>query len=329
MSYKRVLNALAVSAAIISTNVLADWHSHAIKAMTTNIEWSYWLDSSSGENHAAIDAQLSAVFREVDEVMNRYAESSELSHVNRTAAEHPVVVSSPLFQVLNSSIEMSRLSDGAFDMTFASVGYLYDYREKRQPSQSVIDPAISLINYRLVILDKDNQTIYFRKPGVRLDLGGVAKGYSVDRAGEVLIGRGIKHARVSAGGDMRLLGSKRGEDWVIGIKDPRQPESLAVRLPLSNVAVSTSGDYERYFIDDDGDRVHHILSPSTGKPAAELQSVTVIGEEAIDTDALSTAVFVLGTQRGLALIDSLTGVDAILIDQNRNMHYSAGLTAPE
>ncbi len=329
MSYKRVLNALAVSAAVVSTNVLADWHSHAIKAMTTNIEWSYWLDASSGENHAAIDAELATVFREVDEVMNRYTESSELSHVNRTAAAHPVVVSSPLFQVLNSSIEMSRLSDGAFDMTFASVGYLYDYREKRQPSQSVIDPAISLINYRLVILDKDNQTIYFKKPGVRLDLGGVAKGYSVDKAVEVLIGRGIKHARVSAGGDMRLLGSKRGEEWVIGIKDPRQPESLAVRLPLSNVAVSTSGDYERYFIDDDGDRVHHILSPSTGKPAAELQSVTVIGEEAIDTDALSTAVFVLGTQRGLALIDSLTGVDAILIDQNRNMHYSAGLTSPQ
>jgi len=353
MNCKTLALVLVLLASLLSTNVLADWHTKSIQAMTTHIEWSYWLDDHEQDREQvvsvaeqiagkgteteikdvakseSIDSALSLVFQEVDERMSRHSDKSELSYVNRVASDHPVEVSSSLFRVLDASFRMSQLSEGAFDMTFASVGYLYDYREKLRPDQAAIEPVKELIDYRLVQLDPKKQTVFFAKPGVRLDLGGVAKGYSVDEAVDVLRLYGIQYARVSAGGDTRLLGTKRGEDWVVGIKDPRQSDALAVRLPLSNVAISTSGDYERYFIDDDGTRVHHILSPSTGKPAGELQSVTVIGDLSIDTDALSTAVFVLGVERGLSLINSLDGFDAILIDQNRNMHYSAGLMPPE
>jgi thiamine biosynthesis lipoprotein len=353
MNCKILARVLAFLVSLSSANVLADWHTKSIQAMTTHIEWSYWLDDhvhdqeqavsaaelragkgaepkiKDGSDSESIDAALSLVFQSVDERMSRHSDKSELSHVNKVAADYPVAVSSSLFRVLDASIRMSQLSEGAFDMTFASVGYLYNYREKLRPDQAVIEPVKELIDYRLVQLDPIKQSVFFAKSGVRIDLGGVAKGYSVDEAIDVLRRFGVQYARVSAGGDMRLLGSKRGDDWVVGIKDPRQPDELAVRLPLSNVAISTSGDYERYFIDEDGTRVHHILSPSTGRPARELQSVTVIGDLSIDTDALSTAVFVLGVERGLALINRLDGFDAILIDQKRKMHYSAGLMPPE
>ena len=333
--------ALAVWVGSFSAKVDADWHKQSMQAMTTHIEWSYWLDKEQQNqvkeqggqqgvnNSRSIDAALSAVFEDVDQSMSRHSGTSELSYVNKMAAEHPVSVSPSLYRVLDASMRMSLLSAGAFDMTFASVGYLYDYRKKRRPDLAALASTKSLIDYRLVRLEPKTQTVHFLKPGVRIDLGGIAKGYSVDKAIEVLQTYGVQHARVSAGGDMRLLGSKRGEDWVVGIKDPRQPDLLAVRLPLSDIAISTSGDYERFFIDSDGERIHHILSPSTGEPAGALQSVTVIGQTSMDTDALSTAVFVLGVEQGLALINSLEGFDAILIDQKRNMHYSVGLMPPE
>ena len=131
---------------------------------------------------------------------------------------------------------------------------------------------------------------------------------------------------------MRLLGDRRGRPWIVGIRDPRSPKGSntehAVALPLVDTAVSTSGDYERYFIDEQGRRIHHILSPKTGRPVGGIQSVTILGNETLDTDGLSTAVFVLGVEKGLALIDSLTGFDAIIIDANRKMHYSQGLAPP-
>ena len=169
----------------------------------------------------------------------------------------------------------------------------------------------------------------FNKPGLMLDLGGIAKGYAVDQGVRVLQQAGIRHARLSAGGDMRLLGDRRGRPWMVGVRDPRHEDKQAVVIPLSDTAISTSGDYERFFIDDRGQRVHHILSPSTGRPAGEVQSVTIVGDDAMTTDGLSTAVFVLGASKGLELINELEGIDAVIIDENRRMHYSQGLMSGE
>lgn len=315
--------ALLLSSLLMTTSVRAEWFRFSDSAMTTPVTLELWADD--GKQAEILWQSVFAEFTRVDEVMSRYREDSQLSRVNREAADQPVAVSESLFEVLARSLEISTLSGGAFDISFASVGYLYDFREGRQPDDDAVRDGLAHINFRDVVLDKNDSTVRFRKPGLMLDLGGIAKGYAVDRGIRVLEQAGIRHARLSAGGDMRLLGDRRGRPWMVGVRDPRNRDRQAVVIPLSDTAISTSGDYERFFIDDEGRRVHHILSPSTGRPAGEVQSVTILGDEAMTTDALSTAVFVLGAEQGLALINGLDGIDAVIIDENRRMHYSAGL----
>ena len=301
----------------------AQWFEHSASSMTTRVELYFWSDDST-----QAERLTEQVFRAIDKVavdMSRYRDDSELSAVNRGAAEQPIALSKELFFVLKQAQHVSDLSSGAFDITFASAGYLYDFRNAVQPSVALLNPQLKNINYRFVVLDDKTQTVRFERPGIMVDLGGIAKGYAVDRGMEVLIAAGIRHARLSAGGDMRLLGDKRGRPWLVGIKDPRSENQQAVTLPLADVAISTSGDYERFFIDDQGERIHHILSPKTGRPAQGIQSVTVIGNDATTTDGLSTAVFVLGVERGLELVNKLPGIDAIIIDSQRKMHFSKGL----
>lgn len=301
----------------------AEWVRATDTAMTTQIELEFWAETE--DQREGLSERVLAVFHEVDRQMSRYKDSSELSRVNREAVDHPVAVSDALFRVFSRALDVSRLSRGAFDISFGSVGYLYDYRAGKQPDRQALQMGLSSVDYRAIVLDREENTIFYRKPGLVSDLGGIAKGYAVDRGIEVLQLAGVRHARLSAGGDMRLLGDKRGKPWIVGVRDPRSEADNAVLLPLSEVSVSTSGDYERFFIDGEGRRVHHILSPSTGRPAEGIQSVTILGPDALTTDGLSTAVFVLGVERGLAMINRLPDIDAIIIDDQRTMHYSDGL----
>jgi len=163
---------------------------------------------------------------------------------------------------------------------------------------------------------------------VRIDLGGIAKGHAVDQGIEILRQCGIQSALLSAGGDSRILGDKRGQAWMTGIRHPRQKDKFIVAIPLSNTAISTSGDYERFFIED-GVRYHHILNPASGEPAQKSRSVTVLGPDATTTDALSTALFVMGPAQALSLVETLSGIDAIIIDAGGKIHYSRGLQPPE
>ncbi|WP_231876898.1 FAD:protein FMN transferase [Oleiphilus sp. HI0080] len=304
----------------------AGWSEFSHTAMTTRIELVFWFEDPSKAKPIA--DRVFASFDEIDRTMNRYNEDSELSFVNTNAAIAPVRVSDGLFAVLFEAQKVSQLTDGAFDISFASVGYLYDFRRNVQPTEAMLSASIDSVDYRKITLDELSKTVSLQSKTMRLDLGGIAKGYSVDRAVEILKQAGVKNARVSAGGDMRLLGDKRGKPWVVGIRDPRVKSDNAVVLPLENVAISTSGDYERFFVNEEGTRVHHILSPKTGKPAKGIQSVTILGEHATQTDALSTAVFILGLDKGLALINSMPGIDVIILDEHRRMHYSSDLTSP-
>jgi thiamine biosynthesis lipoprotein len=166
--------------------------------------------------------------------------------------------------------------------------------------------------------------VQFLQSGVRIDLGGIAKGYAVDRGIAILQAAGIENALVSAGGDTRVIGRHWDHPWMIGIRNPRDHDGIVTRIPLENAAISTSGDYERYF-EKDGIRYHHILNPATAKSPHEVHSSSIIGNRATDTDALSTSVFVMGVDKGLALIDSLPDTEAIIIDSRGRMHYSNGL----
>lgn len=307
--------------------VQAEWFRYTDTAMTTPVELEFWADDKSAADAIAVD--VLAVFHEVDRDMSRYKEDSELSGLNQQAADHAVQVSAGLFQVLKKAEEVAVLSGGAFDISFGSVGYLYDYREHQQPSDEAIQAKLGNINYQDIVLDDKAQTVFFRQKDLLIDLGGIAKGYAVDLGIEHLKSAGVRHARLSAGGDLRLLGDKRGRPWLVGVRDPRSENRNVVVLPLADLAISTSGDYERFFIDDHGERVHHILSPGTGRSVRGVQSVTIIGSDALTTDGLSTAVFVLGPEKGLKMIEKLPEIDAIIIDDKRMMHFTEGLAPPE
>lgn len=301
----------------------AKWFWGEESIMGTNIEVQVWADTDERGNKA-----LSLVFDEmerVNQLMSPYIETSALARVNRNASLHPVVVDAATFQVIKHAIDVSMLTDGAFDITFASVGFMYDYRASTKPSEQAINEHLAAINYQHIALDDDAQSIFFSHPNVKIDLGGIAKGYAVDASINALKKAGIAHALVTAGGDTRLLGDRRGRPWIVGIRDPRNEEKQAVKLPLENTAISTSGDYERFF-EADGTRYHHILSPKTGKSVYEVQSVSIIGPTSTMNDALSTSVFVLGVVNGMNLINRLPDYEAIILDNQRKLHFSQGLT---
>jgi thiamine biosynthesis lipoprotein len=268
----------------------------------------------------------------IDQHFSPYIASSELSRANQQAvlatADKPLVISPELTRLIDKSLYYSRLTDGAFDITFASLARYYDYRKRLTPSEAQRAALLPAINYRLIHLDKQQRTLWFEHPQLYIDLGGIAKGYAVDRGIAILRSHGVMHASLSAGGDSRVLGDKRGRPWLVGIKNPRA-DAVAISLPLDNVAVSTSGDYERYFIADSGERVHHIINPRTGKSTSGVNSVTIIGPQGFDTDPLSTSVFVMGPEKGLALINKLPGFDAVIITSQGKVLYSQGLENPQ
>ncbi|MDX1404528.1 MAG: FAD:protein FMN transferase [Woeseiaceae bacterium] len=275
-------------------------------------------------------AAVNAVFHEIarlDQLMSTYIAESKISEINRLAAQSAVPADAELLTLITRSLDISVLTRGAFDITYESIGQHYDFREGRRPSADTISAELPRINYQLVEVNRVEGTVHFLAEGVRINLGGIAKGYAVERGVEILRGHGISHARITAGGDTRLLGDRNGEPWMVGVQDPRDSDKVAVTIPLENEAISTSGDYERFFVEG-GERYHHIIVPSTGKPAGEVRSVTIIGPDAVLTDALSTSVFVMGVDQGLRLIATLPDYEGIVIDREGSMFYSDGLRPP-
>jgi len=306
---------------VLSTPVSAEWFSRQEAIMGTVVRVELW-HADEGKADAAMSAVMTEMHR-IDEQMSPYKEQSELSRINRDAAKGPVRISQEMVDILARSIEFSKLSDGAFDITFSSVGYLYDYRKHIHPTESQLVAALPGINYRHLLLDPAKHTIRFARPGVRIDLGGIAKGWAVDRCIRILKERGITNAMVMAGGDTRLLGDRRGRPWNVGVRDPRQRGAVAIVLPLADVAISTSGDYERYF-EEDGVRYHHIINPRTGKSATGVRSVTIVASDATTTEGLTKSVFIKGPQEGLRFLQAQPGADGIVIDDHGKVYYSNG-----
>jgi thiamine biosynthesis lipoprotein len=277
------------------------------------------------------EVAIKAVFddmKRIDRLMSTYKETSEISKVNREAAKHPVRISAELFSLLETAQKYSELSNGAFDITYASVGYLFDYRNHKRPDPAAIETALPTVDYRQLKLDPANRTVFFARPGMRIDLGGIAKGYAVDRGIELLRRRGYHHAMVNAGGDTRVLGDRMGKPWMVGIRHPDRKDEVVLRIPLVDAAFSTSGDYERYF-DEGGVRYHHIINPKTGNSPDDVRSVTLISATATRTDGLTKTVFILGPEKGMEFVNSLPDVDGIIIAADGKVTYSKGLQPPE
>lgn len=304
--------------------VNAEWLKQQRDIMGTRISVELWHEDQDLAKECI--QQAFAEMHRIDQQMSPYKPDSEVSLINDQAGIKAVPVSEELFRLIKRSTQFSDLSSGAFDITFASVGFHYDYRNKVMPDQVMINKLINNVNYRQLVLSK--QAIQFKKSGMKIDLGGIAKGHAVDKTITRLKECGIQQAMVSAGGDSRIIGDHQGREWIIGIQHPRNKNEVALSIPLSNVAISTSGDYERYFLSS-GERIHHIINPKTGRSANNTWSATVIGSNATLTDALSTTVFILGAKKGLELINGLADVDAIIIDDEAVMHYSSGLQNPD
>lgn len=324
---KRAACGLAlVASGCLAPAAQAEWFQREAAIMGTRISVELWAgDADAGEE--AVEAVLSEM-RRVDALMSHYKPDSELSRVNQGAALAPVRVAPELAALIEKALELSRLTGGAFDITYASVGYLYDYRRHLKPSESQIESGLGAVDWRFVEVDRQASTVRFAREGVRIDLGGIAKGHAVDQAIGILRSRGIAHAIVTAGGDSRIIGDRLGRPWMVGIRHPDDPDRVIVRIPLVDEAVSTSGDYERYF-DEGGERYHHIIDPGTGRSAGEVRSVTLIGPDATTTDGLSTSVFVLGPDRGLELVAQWAGMEAIIVRRDGKVLYSPGLAPPQ
>ncbi len=315
-----LLSLIAVSTA------RADWVRREETIMGTRIYVEAWHeDPVKGEQ--ALDAVM-ADMRRIDALMSHYKPDSQISLINIHAAVEPVAVDAELFDLIKTSIHFSEVTEGAFDITYASVGYLYDYPRHVRPTDAQIEAALPGINYRNLILDAERHTVKFGRDGMRIDLGGIAKGYACDRGVEILKGFGVAHAIVTAGGDSRILGDRLGKPWNIGIRNPDNKNKVVLTMPLSDVGVSTSGDYERFF-DEGGVRYHHIIDPKTGRSPHEVRSVTIIGPTATDTEGWSKGVFIKGPVEGLRLIEQYPQMDAVVVDRNGKVWYTKGLAPPK
>jgi FAD:protein FMN transferase len=316
-----------VAAGLLQPMLTGAWMKREEAIMGTSISVELWADDRA-QGEAAIAAVMDEMHR-IDRCMSPHKPDSELSRINRDAALAPVLLSAEMARLLIRAKEFSALSEGAFDITYAVVGQLYDYRQGIRPSEAALARACTLVGWRNLIIephpiDPNARTVRFALRGMRIDLGGFAKGHAVDNAAAILRERGIQHANVSAGGDSRVIGDRRGRPWTIGVRDPRRPGEMVAMLPLEDVSISTSGDYERYF-DADGVRHHHLIDPATGRSPRSVHSVTILAEDGLTTEALSKCVFVLGVEKGLRLIESQPGVDAVVVDAAGVLHYSAGL----
>jgi thiamine biosynthesis lipoprotein len=291
--------------------------------MGTRITVELWSEDRP-KAEAAIDAVLDEM-RHIDESMSTYKPTSEVSLVNAKAADGPMHISKELFDLLVKAKEYSVITDGAFDITYASVGYMYNFPQHIRPNDAQIAEALPAVDYRHVILDPKHQTVLFSQKGVRIDLGGIAKGYSVDCGIEVLKARGVTRAYVSAGGDSRIIGDRFGKPWMVGIRDPRKGEGEVIAsIPLVDAAISTSGDYERFF-DEGGVRYHHIIDPHTGHSASKVRSATAIGPYATRTDGLSKTAFVLGPEKAMEIYNRIDDIDAIIVKLDGTVIYSKGM----
>jgi len=303
----------------------ADWMERTEAIMGTRCYVELWADDPA-KGDEAIDAVM-AELRRIDNLMSHYKPESQLSQINAHANERPVQVDKELFDLIKLSTHYSQITEGAFDITYASVGYLYNYPLHLHPSEQQIKQALPAVNWRNMLLDEEHHTVRFEHPGMRIDLGGIGKGYAVDRGIDLLKARGITHALVTAGGDSRIIGDRFGRPWLVAIRHPDNPKKVVTRIPLSDSAVSTSGDYERYF-DEKGVRYHHIIDPRTGHSASKVRSATILAPTATQTDGMSKTAFVLGAEKALEIINRLPEYDAVFVLPDGRVLYSNGLRPP-
>ncbi|MCP4398917.1 MAG: FAD:protein FMN transferase, partial [bacterium] len=260
---------------------------------------------------------MSAAYAEmqrVEALLSKYRQESQIFRINQQAGQQPVVVDNEVIEILRRSLAYSRQTEGLFDISIAPLVDLWGVgtEHERVPDAVELEQLLTYVNYAHINIRKAGE-VFLRYPQNALDLGGIAKGYSIDRAFEVLKQHGITSALVNAGGDIRCIGRKTdGSAWRIGVKHPREKGVLAV-IELKEMAVATSGDYERFFLRQNT-RFHHLLDPRSGLPARDCQSVTILAPSTEQADVMATAVFIMGPEQGLEFIETHADIEGMIVD---------------
>lgn len=307
-------------------------------AMGTFVQIRVYVDEPAAANTSARDAQVGAIIeqafaeiRRLQALLTTWDATSEVSRINAAAGEAAVPVSQETLEVIARSLVFSKLSHGAFDISFDALRGLWHFDEDLKPvlpSPSAIAARLPLINWQQIVIDSPRKTVRLGKKGMAINLGGIGKGFAVDAAVRILQAAGLHNGMVQAGGDLMLFGSKGGHPFLAGIRDPRSanPGDYFAVCPVIDRAFSTAGDYERAFIHPETKRrYHHILDPRTGYPARGARSVTVYAKDATTADGLDDAILILGPVRGLALIESIPDAGAVIVDGENRVHISRRL----
>jgi thiamine biosynthesis lipoprotein len=313
--------AVTLAAALACRRGADEFRSFEGEAMATR--WEVLLADRPGaaEAAAAVFSRLVALDRELSE----WKPGSPLSAVNRAAGGEPVEVPEDLFRLLERALEIGRVTDGAFDVTWAALWGLWDFRSPspRLPDAAAVSARAALVDYRRVELDAERRTVRLPAAGMLIGFGGIAKGYALDRVAEMLTGAGFDDFLVTGGGQVLARGRRGDRPWRVGVRDPRGgQDEIFARVEVGDASLSTSADNESYF-EVDGVRYHHVLDPRTGWPARGVRSATVLHPDAALADALSTAVMVLGSERGLAAARQL-GAEALVVDEGGAVAATGG-----
>ncbi|MCE2660336.1 MAG: FAD:protein FMN transferase [Rubrivivax sp.] len=297
------------------------WHQDAV-AMGSTVTLDLWADDQAEAAQAA--AEVMRVLQRVDETMNAQRPFSEVARINRDAAHGSVPISDELFRLLQRALKLAVATRGAFDITYTASGRPLDAHTgtiQRELHSREVLPGIGSSH---VELDEWTQTVRFRHRATHIDLAGLARAHAVDQAALRLKRLGIQHACLSAGGDSRVIGDRRGRPWSLGIRDPHAENELVAVLPLTEVSVSSSGDHERS-LHHGGRRIRRLIDPRTGQPAHDTASVTVLAADGVTAEAASKMLFALGAGQGLARLPWLPGVEAVVISADGELHATAGL----
>ncbi len=275
--------------------------------------------------HTAIQAGFGEIKR-LEQLLSTWIAESELSRVNASAGRQPVTVSRETLDVVTRSLEMARLTNGGFNIAVGPAVEAWSVTERQRiPSDAELEQLKTLVDWTSIQINEANRTVFLPIRGMRIDVGGIGKGYAADRAAEEMKRAGALGGVVALSGDIKTFGVlPDGAGFPVGIKHPRQEGTLIAIIDLKDEAMSTAGDNERFF-ERNGVRYHHILDPQTLRPARSCQSVTVIGKEGTVADGLDTGIFVLGPERGMALVEQLSDVEAVIIDDQGKVTVSSGL----
>jgi len=271
-----------------------------------------------------IEAAIEEI-RRIEKLLTTYSDDSETALINKNAGIEPVAVSEETFNIIDRSIRISRVTQGAFDITYGSVDkrlWNFDTNMKSLPDKETARKMVRLINYRNIILDQEKKTVFLKEEGMRIGFGGIGKGYAAEKAKQVMKKMGAESGIVNASGDLATWGYQPdGKPWTIGIADPNAKVQIFSYMNITNMAIATSGNYEKYIMIN-GKKYSHTIDPRTGLPVRGIKSVTIISPNAEIADAMATPVMIMGIHAGLDMINQMKDIEAIIIDDNDKIYKS-------